>query len=36
MPDFDLAVIFSPGAPGPLVALAALSLVPVTWRRSDA
>jgi uncharacterized membrane protein YdjX (TVP38/TMEM64 family) len=35
----DLAVIFSPRVLGPLIALAALSLVPVLWRkwrRSDA
>jgi uncharacterized membrane protein YdjX (TVP38/TMEM64 family) len=29
----DLAVVFSPHVLGPLVALAALSLVPVAWRR---
>jgi uncharacterized membrane protein YdjX (TVP38/TMEM64 family) len=29
----DLAVIFSPRILGPLIALAALSLLPVAWRR---
>jgi uncharacterized membrane protein YdjX (TVP38/TMEM64 family) len=29
----DLTVIFSPRILGPLIALAALSLVPVAWRR---